>query len=743
MKRKILMAAMGMDIGGAETHIAELSAELKRRGCDVIVASNGGAYVPMLERSGIRHFDVPMNRRAAVPMLKSLLLLRRIIAEEKPDIVHAHARIPAFLCSILHRFMKFHFITTTHGIYASEGLIGKLTSWGEKSIAVSEDVRNYLIKLYGIDPDNIFMTVNGIDTERFSPDTDVSSTLEESGIPSGAPVICHVSRLDTETSLVARQLIDTAPSLCKKHPGAVIVIIGGGELFGELSELADRVNTESGRRIVVMAGPRTDIDRILPVCRCFVGVSRAALEAMACSKPVILAGNQGYIGIFSPDRLEEATETNFCCRGCPLPTLELLTADIDRVFTMSDDERSFLGLCGRTLVSDRYSVSAMADSCAMAYDSLYQKEYRVVMSGYYGFGNSGDEAILQAIHNSIHSPGNLSVTVLTNSTKFTRLRYGYNAVYRYSPIQVIRALLRCDALISGGGSLLQDHTSTRSLLYYLSTIGLAKLLGKKVMIYANGIGPVSRPLNRKLVRRAVESVDAVTLRDVNSVTELRGMGVTREDITVTSDPVFNLAIPEGGDESSLLAYFGIPSDKRFVAVSVRNWSGTERFSGEVAALCDMIYRQHGLNVVFFVMQPKNDEEITEHIRSLMQCPSFQVGGIQNSADLIRVIGKAELMIAMRLHAIIFSAREAVPTVGIVYDPKVDSYLEMLGMPSVGGVGDFNAQKAFSIVSDVLRHRDETVSSLRGRLDELKRSELANARILKEMLAKPSVKNKKR
>lgn len=741
MKRKILMAAMGMDIGGAETHIAELSAELKNRGCDVIVASNGGSYVPMLEQNGIRHFDVPMNRRAVIPMLTSLFRLRRIIADERPDIVHAHARIPAFLCSILRKFMRFHFITTTHGIYASEGLIGRLTSWGEKSIAVSEDVRSYLIKLYGIDPDNIFMTVNGIDTNRFSPDTDSSTIREELGIPSDSPVICHVSRLDGESSLVARQLIEAAPSVCGRLSGPIIVIIGGGELYSELSALADRVNAELGRAAVIMTGPRTDVERILPVCGCFVGVSRAALEAMSCAKPVILAGNQGYIGVFSPDRIEEATETNFCCRGCALPTAELLADDIVRVFSMSDEERSFLGLCGRTLVSERYSVGAMTDSCARAYDSLYQKEYRVVMSGYYGFGNSGDEAILQAIHNSIHSPGRLSVTVLTNNTKFTRLRYGYNAVYRYSPVQVIRALWRCDALISGGGSLLQDHTSTRSLLYYLSTIGLAKLLGKKVMIYANGIGPVSRPVNRRLVRRAVESVDAVTLRDANSVAELRSMGITREDITVTSDPVFNLEVSEDGNDASLLAYFGIPADRPFVAVSVRNCSGADRLAAEVASLCDRIYERYEMNVVFFVMQPKNDEEITAHIRSLMHCASFQVGGVQSSSDLIRVIGKADLMIAMRLHAIIFSAREAVPTVGIVYDPKVASYLEMLGMPSVGGIDDFSAQQAFSVVSDVLAHHAEVESSLRGRLAELKHSELANTRILWEMLEKPSGKKR--
>ena len=95
---KILMATMGLDIGGAETHIVELAKELKKEGHDVCVAAHGGVYVPELEAAGIRHYPVPMHRRNLRCMLKSYFLLRRIIREERPDIVHAHARIPAFLC---------------------------------------------------------------------------------------------------------------------------------------------------------------------------------------------------------------------------------------------------------------------------------------------------------------------------------------------------------------------------------------------------------------------------------------------------------------------------------------------------------------------------------------------------------------------------------------------------------------------------------------------------------------------
>ena len=99
-KRTILMATMGLDIGGAETHIVELSKQLRRWGYDVIVVSNGGVYEEELTQAGVRCFHAPMHRRSPVPMLKSLFALRRIIKAERPDVVHAHARIPGFLCGI-------------------------------------------------------------------------------------------------------------------------------------------------------------------------------------------------------------------------------------------------------------------------------------------------------------------------------------------------------------------------------------------------------------------------------------------------------------------------------------------------------------------------------------------------------------------------------------------------------------------------------------------------------------------
>ena len=166
---KILMALMSLEIGGAETHVVELAKELNYRGHEILVASNGGAYTKALEAAGIRHVKIPMHRRNLYAMLKSLRQLRQLIQSENPDLVHAHARIPAFLCGILQRSMHFPLLTTAHGVFKVTPILRIMTCWGDRTVAISQDIRSYLMENYQVPSDLIHMTINGIDTELFRP----------------------------------------------------------------------------------------------------------------------------------------------------------------------------------------------------------------------------------------------------------------------------------------------------------------------------------------------------------------------------------------------------------------------------------------------------------------------------------------------------------------------------------------------------------------------------------------------
>lgn len=735
---KILMATMGMDIGGAETHIVELSKQLKSQGHDVIIVSNGGVYVPEITAVGIRHYQAPLNRRNVEQMRKARAILKDVLKQERPDIVHAHARIPAFLCGGLCRRMGIPFVTTAHWVFDTRGMLRYLTDWGERTMAVSEDIKAYLIREYKLPPEHIFVTINGIDTDKFSPAVSGEKVIQEFGLDPAQPIVSYVSRMDEDRALVARQLIEIAPRLDQAVPGVQLLIAGGGNVFDELNAKAAAVNEQMGRRCVVMTGPRTDINEIVAAGQVFVGVSRAALEAMSAGKPVIVAGNEGYHGLFGPDKLEEAQAGNFCCRGLPLSQPETLLADLSAALLLPEEQKAEAGRYGRQVIFDCYSVKRMAGDCLAMYRQVVPRKYKVVMSGYYGFSNAGDDAILQSIHGGILAASDdIQVTVLSHDPEQTRRQYGLDAVYRFDLVQVGRALRRCDALLSGGGSLLQDRTSTRSLLYYLMVIRWAKKLGKPVMLYANGIGPVTKPENRKKVKQTVELADVVTLRDRASAQELRDMGVKHPELHITADPVFNL-VPAGADRGrELLAKAGLPAGRKFAAVSVRDWPAAQQFPQQAARLCDHLHRTYGLETVFLLMQPAADRETTEQVRRAMESPSYLLDAPATPSELMAVLGQAELCVAMRLHTLIFAARMAVPTVGLVYDPKVDSYLKELDLPSAGEVERFDVDRACQVCDELMADYDRILARLKERSAALSAAARENEALLLELLRKKS------
>lgn len=731
---KILMATMGLDIGGAETHIVELAKELKAEGHDVAIASNGGVYVPEIKAAGIRHYSVPMHRRNIGYMRRSRKLLKEIIQKEKPDVVHAHARIPAFLCGTLHATMHFPFVTTAHWVFETRGMLRYLTNWGQRTVAVSEDIRAYLMREYGVPEEHITVTVNGIDTNKFSPEVSRDRVMAELGLDPQKPVISYVSRMDEDRALVARQLVQVARDLDREVPGIQLIITGGGNVFDEIKAQADQVNADLGRTCVVMTGPRTDINEIVAAGDLFVGVSRSALEAMSAAKPVIVAGNEGYQGLFGPDKLEEAQAGNFCCRGLPMSTPERLREDVLAALALPPEKKAELGEYGRQVIFDFYSVRRMAGDCLKVYDQVRRRRYNVVMSGYYGFSNAGDDAILQSIQEGIVAASeDISITVLSNDPALTERLYGLDAVPRFQIWKVLRALRRCDALLSGGGSLLQDRTSTRSLLYYLSIIRLAERFHKPVMLYANGIGPVSKPANRRRVKKAVERAALVTLRDRSSAKELQDMGVGRSDLYVTADPVFNLPPAPEKRGQELLETARLPQGVPFAAVSVRDWPGTGEFPRQLAALCDHLRRAYGMEILFLMMQPGHDRAATQQVRQAMEEPSYLLEESCTPQELMAVLGKARLCVAMRLHTLIFAARMAVPCLGLVYDPKVESYLQELELPSAGHVERFDAREAIACADRLMADYDVVLSRLRDKSQALAQAALRNEELLLQLL----------
>ena len=363
----ILMALMQLDIGGAETHVVELSKELKRRGHNIFVVSRGGVYESELKDAGIKHFEAPLHSKKPGDVIKSQNIMKKIIEDEKIDLVHSHTRISSFILGRLHKKMKFPFVTTAHWIFTTKFGLKYITDWGQKTLAVSEDIKEYLMKNYKTPAEDITVTVNGIDTEKFSAGTDKSPVTKEFGIKEEDNLVVYVSRMDETRSLVAHQLIESIVRLDKIVENLKCIIVGDGDDFEKVKAEAIDANKKLGRDAIVLTGARTDVDKLIAPAKLFVGVSRAALEAMASEKPTIIAGNEGYVGLFDEDKLSVCLETNFCLRGCEASTTDLLAQDIGAFFGLWEEDQEKLGKYGREVVLNHYSVKRMADDAEKVY----------------------------------------------------------------------------------------------------------------------------------------------------------------------------------------------------------------------------------------------------------------------------------------------------------------------------------------------------------------------------------------
>ena len=690
------MVLMGLEIGGAETHVAELAIELARRGNEVHVASNGGVYEKEISQFGIKHHKLPLHNKRPENMFKSYIGLKKLITQNKFDIVHAHARIPAFICSKLHKKLKFRFITSAHWVFKTNFWLKHMTSWGERSVAVSNDIKKYLINNYGYEADKIDVTINGIDTEKFSAGTDYSDIKAEFDLKDDCFRIVYVSSMDTDRSAVAFNLLEIAPKLYEKYPNLEIVIVGGGNDFERLTKKVVEVNNSVGTRIAIATGARTDINKFVASGDIFVGVSRAALEAMSAQKPVIIAGNEGYIGTFNKDKIDVSIKTNFCCRGCEMPDNETLFADLCEIKDSGKAEE--MAAFNRQFILDNYSVEKMTNDYENAYKELLSKNpFRtndVLISGYYGFKNTGDDSLLKSIVSNLKQAKNdVTITVLSRKPDETSALYGVESINRFNFCKIRSVMKNTRLLISGGGTLLQDETSIKSYKYYSTVIKTALHYGTKVMIYANGIGPLNNAKNIEDCKKLLEKVDVITLRDQNSLEELKAMGVKKE-ITVTADPAFALVCDDYKNK-----------DNNYFIVSVRKWKHLQPdFAKSIASICSEVHKKHGLTPVLVPMQKRLDLELCTEIAQL--CGGKVNNNFENAEQLLTYIKDSKFVMGMRLHALIYSLSMSVPVVPLSYDPKVDAIIDGWDCCKGFSAKDINIEEILDRIDFIVENREK-------------------------------------
>ena len=295
------------------------------------------------------------------------------------------------------------------------------------------------------------------------------------------------------------------------------------------------------------------------------------------------------------------------------------------------------------------------------------RQIQAVLCGYYGKGNGGDEALLASLLQML--PANVTPLVLSGNPEQTRATYGVAASDRMATMQVMQALRQSDALICGGGSLMQDATSVRNPLYYGGLMGMAQQLGLKTIALAQGIGPLKRQVSRWVARRAFGGCTAVSVRDKASAFILQEWGIS---CVMAPDLVWGLqAAPVKG-------LWDLPAPRVAVALRSHPQLTPERIACLTRALVDF-QKATQTCILLVPFQPSSDLEIAESIQPHLTGPN-QIFSLEDPRELKGLFRGVEMVIGMRYHSLIMAAAEECRCFAISYDPKVSQLMEEINMP---------------------------------------------------------------
>ncbi|OOB79411.1 MAG: polysaccharide pyruvyl transferase CsaB [Epulopiscium sp. Nuni2H_MBin003] len=295
---------------------------------------------------------------------------------------------------------------------------------------------------------------------------------------------------------------------------------------------------------------------------------------------------------------------------------------------------------------------------------------RVVISGYYGFDNIGDEAILYTMIKMLKiSIPNISIVVLSNNPKMTEQLYNVKSVNRWNIKCIVQNIKNCDLLISGGGSLLQDVTSIKTIPYYLGIIKIALMCNKKVVFYSQGIGPINKKINRYLVKNISNKIEHIFVRDTNSKRVLQSMGV-KTPIDVSIDPVFGIQI----DENEYSEIKQQLSNKKSVGIYLRPWKNNNLIINCMSKVILSLI-QDDYEVYMICMQPEQDIKIAKDVAKRVESNHLKI--IEQSLTINKTLSYTanfDFIIGMRLHSLIMAVATNTPVIALSYDPKVENVM---------------------------------------------------------------------
>lgn len=365
---------------------------------------------------------------------------------------------------------------------------------------------------------------------------------------------------------------------------------------------------------------------------------------------------------------------------------------------------------------------------------------KLFIHGFYGAGNAGDDAILEAMIETIKEINNTIKIVVSIRSKNIPAYYGKESIHYVlgSDIpSVSKELETCSLLLVGGGGLFQDYNSfdpanlftnqRGAINYYTYPIILAKMMAKRVMFYGIGVGPLDQPSSRTAMKWIGELADDITVRDMESFQLLKEVGITKQQLT--ADPVTRL------DSTYAPAAEAIKNNKLLkIGVNLRNWTYAEHdakiFQQRLIRYLRMLAKT--LPITYYVMPfNKLPSEVVKAEQIAKKLGDAEVLPYSSSPKEYKCLcQQLDLMIAMRLHANIFSVYEGVPSIGISYDGKVEQFFQELHLTDYcHSLSNFAFSPMKQIIQDILNQPNHHKKVIQDKLTILKEREKMNKETL--------------
>lgn len=372
---------------------------------------------------------------------------------------------------------------------------------------------------------------------------------------------------------------------------------------------------------------------------------------------------------------------------------------------------------------------------------------RILISGYYGFGNTGDEAILcSMIYQIMEKIPECIFTVVSENPDETKRLHSIDAIYRLDYAKISQEIERSDLVILGGGGLFQDHYGIElsalfakpgfGLTRYAEVPLLAKMHGKPLMFYSQGFGPLFSKEAKTFVSFVCSLADVITTRDEDSKNLLEEIGVEIKKIIVSIDPAFEIPIVNKENVREILEQENIPLNERLVCVSVRQWvdkSLEDKYIEILTNVLDDFLKIRNVNLLFIPFQDydKNDNDSTisariiEKIGQKERC--YLLSKVYHPREIAGIISKSSLVIGMRLHSIIFAARSNIPVVALSYDPKVQNHMKDLKLEDCCfDLFNGDTGKLIEILNKAWDNKEEIKTDLEVTVNKLKNRDFSPA-----------------